>query len=480
MSDEPHIPELKVLGGVKMRIFNFLKRKGLCFPLNLCIACIAGFLLYPVLHHQSEHPIIYTYGIKYLLYLILLSIPLICFLLFTLISDSRINRNIFLSILFIFIALEYSLRILRPENTFSVDAFYHPKPYMMFTGRPNSEVLGNPLMCDKGQKNEPYRFGDLGFRIETKITKEKPPGEYRIMMIGGSTVLGGVPLSNSIPSQIELQFHIAGFTRARVYNFGVVSYQSGQELSLLLHTLTDYRPDFVIVYDGGNDIWQPYKYDPRPDYPFNFVVFEEGFDRMRGKRQSPAQWISRQLHQSRMIRIFSNQRLTETVLPVKQLQKQYGYGSPEWEREIVDAYIGNLGKMCKLAVGFDFRILIILQPVVHFKTPLIGREKRLLGTETFQLYIRRQYERTRTRFADLANHYRQSENCRFLDLSRVMEGYPRETYWDFIHQDNAGHRFLAERIVGRILEERILPKAPARSDRTDKSRRTEEAETAAR
>ena len=463
-----------------MRIFKFLKSKGLFFPLNLCIACIAGFLLSPVLHHQSEHPIVYTYGIKYLLYLILLSTPLIFFLLFTFIAGSKTNRNLFLSILFIFIALECSLRILRPEHGFSVDAWYHTKPYVMFTGKPNSEVYGNPAMCDKGQENEPLRFGDLGFRIETKISKEKPPGEYRIMMIGGSTVVGGVPLSNSIPSQIELQFHKAGFTRARVYNFGVVSYQSGQELSLLLHTLTDYRPDFVIVYNGGNDIWQPYKYDPRPDYPFNFVLFEEGFDRMRGKGQRPAQWISQQLHKSRVIRIFSKQQLTETVLPVKQIQKQCGYGSPEWELEIVDAYIGNLEKMCKLAAGFDFRILIILQPVAHFKTPLIGGENRLLGTNDFQLYVRRQYERTRARFADLASRHRQSGTCRFLDLSRVMEGYPRETFWDFIHTDNAGNRFLAEQMARRILEMRIIPKVPALPGRADDSRRNPGTEKAPR
>jgi lysophospholipase L1-like esterase len=449
------------LGAVKMRILKFFKSKGLFFPLNLCVAGIALFLLSPVLRHQSEHPLIHTYGIKYLIFLFLLSLPLIGFLALSLVSKSKTNRNLFLSILCIFIALECSLRVLRPEHSFSVDAFYHPKPYVMFTGKPDSEVLGNPAMCDKGQKNEPIRFGDLGFRIETRITKEKPPGEYRIMMIGGSTVLGGVPLSNSIPAQIELQLRKAGIARARVYNFGVVSYQSGQELSLLLHTLTDYRPDFVIVCDGGNDIWQPYKYDPRPDYPFNFVVFEEGFDRMRGKGQRPDQWISRWLHKSRVIRLISGSQLTETVLPVEPLRKECGYGSPEWEEQIVGAYAGNLEKMCRLAVGFDFKILIILQPAAHFKTPLVGNEPKLLGTADFQHYINRQYERTRARYAQLELRWGNGGACHFLDMSRAFEGYPRETFWDFIHTDNAGNRFLAERIARYILEKRILPNETA-------------------
>ena len=42
-----------------------------------------------------------------------------------------------------------------------------------------------------------------------------------------------------------------------------------------IHSALCLKPDLVIAYDGGNDLIQPWAYDPRPGYPFNFLTEEE-------------------------------------------------------------------------------------------------------------------------------------------------------------------------------------------------------------
>lgn len=51
-------------------------------------------------------------------------------------------------------------------------------------------------------------------------------------------------------------------------------------------------------------------------------------------------------------------------------------------------------------------------------------------------------------------------------MSRVFDDYERETYWDYIHTDNEGNRYLADRMyeiplirqAGRAVDDRRSPR----------------------
>ena len=45
------------------------------------------------------------------------------------------------------------------------------------------------------------------------------------------------------------------------------------ELARLVFEVVNYAPDMVVVYNGGNDINLPLGWDPRPGYPFNFLLY---------------------------------------------------------------------------------------------------------------------------------------------------------------------------------------------------------------
>ena len=100
----------------------------------------------------------------------------------------------------------------------------------------------------------------------------KTRGEFRIFMLGGSTVEYGNP---PLPVYVEQELKRRGFENVRVFNYGVISQNSGQELAHLVFHVLDSEPDMVVFYDGGNDIMDPLLYDPRSCYPFTFLAYEK-------------------------------------------------------------------------------------------------------------------------------------------------------------------------------------------------------------
>lgn len=77
-----------------------------------------------------------------------------------------------------------------------------PKPYVAFGGVQRPE--------NRGWLN---RLGYPG----REPTPDKPVSEYRIFILGGSTVFYGQP---PIAQLLEAAFHGRGYDQARVYNFG--------------------------------------------------------------------------------------------------------------------------------------------------------------------------------------------------------------------------------------------------------------------
>ena len=80
--------------------------------------------------------------------------------------------------------------------------------------------------------------------------------EYRIIMVGGSTIFGtGVEDNETIPHYLENQFKKMSFDKdIRVINAGIPSAWSETEVSFIHEKLVKLKPDLFIVYDGWNDL----------------------------------------------------------------------------------------------------------------------------------------------------------------------------------------------------------------------------------
>lgn len=144
------------------------------------------------------------------------------------------------------------------EQKFALGNIRKPEPYTMFKGKRNSKILPEESL------------NELGYRGSAP-SATKGINEYRIIILGGSTVFAGEP---PITTLLQQQFEANGLSNIRIYNFGVVSSVSSQELARILFETVDLKPDLIAMYNGANDIWQNHLYDPRPGYPFNFIAYE--------------------------------------------------------------------------------------------------------------------------------------------------------------------------------------------------------------
>jgi len=113
-----------------------------------------------------------------------------------------------------------------------------------------------------------------GFIVDVddpQIELQKPVDTYRVIILGGSTVMGAeVPRpSQNIVGMLQKGIRERGLMgpngkRVEVINAGVGGYNSAQEYLYLVSDLIQFRPDLVIAYDGWNDSEYNFKNYPSP------------------------------------------------------------------------------------------------------------------------------------------------------------------------------------------------------------------------
>lgn len=429
-----------------MTAIRYFGGRQLFFWLNAVLVGGWIYLLWPLFS-----PVFFTP--TYAIYLTALVLPALAYAYLALIGGNRINFGLLITLLFVFAVGETYLRLKvnPPERRFSGPIVVNGQhPYYMFTGVPNTLRQMVPQMGGANHAENLVKLNSLGFRIEDSLEKSKPAGELRIFVVGGSTVFVGAPLAKTIPGQIESELVRRGISRAKVYNFGVVSAVSGQELALLTHLLVDYEPDVVISYGGGNDLHSPYQHDPRPGFPFDFVTLQIGTQALVDRLDLRSALAS-QLFKSRLIALIFAPRSQEILLPMGTLRMEVGYRTPDWENSIIEAYTNNLRRMCRIGHGFNFKFYAVLQPLIFQKSPLSDAEKALkFGDAKFVSYMRRQHDRTVTAFSRLQADDGTDGLCRFVDLSNIFADDPRNLFWDFIHVNNDGNATIGSAIAADL------------------------------
>jgi len=156
------------------------------------------------------------------------------------------------------LALELGLRlwilVLAPAQTLGKYArpgdlppegwLYLPHPYLSF--------CLNPAYRSADGLN---RHNSLGFRGE-EFPREKPPGSYRIVCMGGSTTYDvSVPdWRLAFPAQLERSLREEhGHESVRVINAGVPDYTTWECVINFQLRVRELEPDLVIVYHNTND-----------------------------------------------------------------------------------------------------------------------------------------------------------------------------------------------------------------------------------
>jgi len=99
-------------------------------------------------------------------------------------------------------------------------------------------------------------FNDDGLRDEPNLTMAKPPGVYRIALLGDSMVEGlQVPSEQTFGKLLESKLR-QDSANVQVINFGNSGYSTAQECLLLSRKVLQYHPDLVVLGYTNRDMFE--------------------------------------------------------------------------------------------------------------------------------------------------------------------------------------------------------------------------------
>lgn len=339
----------------------------------------------------------------------------------------------FVIIISCFLILEITSRFFFPtEGTFDakypVENARKPYPYVMFKGAPFTKT---------GFGDEVYNKG--GYRGSYPVMP-KDSTELRVVFLGGSAAWEGSP---TIPELLEKEFKSANSSNVKIYNFGVVSSESTMELICLLNEVINLSPDMVIMYNGANDINFPYKYDPRPGYPFNFLVYENNPFLMRNY---PAFLLL--AYKSNLIRLLCRNFFIEKFSKINELKEKVKYGSNEWRLTIASIYLRNLEKASMICNSYNAKLYCFFQPMVYFKKNLSDEEKQF--TKNHKVAMNHHLFLQSIILNNIKTLKNKSPYLNFYDLSAIYDSTSEQVFRDEVHTLQSQKLLVAKSIFNAI------------------------------
>jgi len=322
------------------------------------------------------------------------------------------------------------------ERQLNVQDIRYPKPYVMFSGVPLGESW--PLINKDGSVKN-IKLNLLGYRGDVPV-RPKPQDEYRVIVLGGSTVFSGHP---PIPRLLQYQFEKQDCQNVKVYNFGVVSSVSGMELARLVFEAVDYEPDLIISYGGFNDIDQPFSADPRPGYPFNFMVYENNPILESDIKTYPLFPLI--AYGSNLARYFFPHYFMDRFGGIKALREKVGYDSEPWRQKTAQIYLNNMVKSQKISRAYGAEFLAVFQPALYFKDQLSDSEQGLVHKARMNNSVS-----MRGLVRQAAVQAQKQDDLSFIDLSDVFDENPEAVFKDRVHLRKYYRPVIARRLYDLI------------------------------
>lgn len=338
-----------------------------------------------------------------------------------------------------------------------------------------------------GWRNNPafsradIRINRQGFRRERDVPLAKAPDTVRIFLVGGSAAFGAEGLYPEIDNRhsrlynnqlidyyLEQKLNQAFPSKHwEVINAGVSEYRLHQDLALIESVLLQYRPDYVLLLDGHNDIAglsvAPANYDV---YAATAHLGE--FNRLANPRGVGAvvffayTWLRSnsalfrflsdhlQLRTMRSNRLHSAGRERPFTSPVK-----FSGLTPEEQARFTSShnqisfYLREVRQIHRILDLDGVKAVFMMQPeLILTHKPLTDSERRLadyhrkvIGPLTVYSFEQFNPEIARS-MASAAAH----DGFRFLDLTDVFDHTPGQTFSDSCHLTAEGNRVIAERI----------------------------------
>jgi lysophospholipase L1-like esterase len=329
-----------------------------------------------------------------------------------------------------------------------------------------------------------------GFRRDHEVSVEKPPGDVRVFLLGGSVAYGAETVYPEIDNRWNIGDHEtidyylerelnAAFPSKHweVINAATKSYRLHQDLARILATVLRYKPDFVILLDGENDLGQLLSVSANDD-PYQRTAMREEFNDLTNP-QSPrslsvmlSTWLGNNSALYRAIREAMLERFRRRAVVdrarapavAKELHlEDLSLNQEAQYRNTVNglrSYRHVVRQIHSLLSLDGVRDLFALQPELRLtRKPLVDREPQLAAYDR-AVVGRLQVFGFETLYPLLAKQLAadaESEGYGFLDMTSVFDQVPVQTFTDYCHLTPAGNRVIAHALLefmrkGKLVE----------------------------
>lgn len=364
-----------------------------------------------------------------------------------------------------------------------------------FTARPSDWYRAAPqtdlgiLGSDSGEKWKDFLPADslLGWRLApnikvqqgaeryTYITNEqgfmsigsaqfyydpiKPAGVVRIVLLGGSTLMGqgAFTPSENLPARIlrALQERYPK-TAFEVINAGVGGYVSSQETLYFISELVRYQPDIVMVYNGWNDQSSNNRVLEQHENQVGFLKTAEHY-KFDLRLADSYTWTG-SLHLFGEMTFSSlKSRLGFTGLGI--LMRGFASGSPLGHDEkftyfnplSVKMYKDNLETDVMISRYRGFKVALFLQPIMGVHPKQFTAEEKAWNEKINDMQVRTAfYDGARKMFKGIGDEHKGDRNVCVADLSQVLSRAEGTVYADSGHLFVAGNDIVAAGIVEHL------------------------------
>ena len=258
-------------------------------------------------------------------------------------------------------------------------------------------------------------------------------------MFGGSAAWGyGARDDYTIASQLSRRLN-AQEPRFRVYNFGEPAYTFTQGLLYVNHpTAGRPRPDYVIFYDGFNDVYGAYQ-SGQPGTLHNVAQVRQKLE----SKPRQIYWKAVKDWLQEHIYLYNRVFLPSTFLR----RKNSGKSGPTLNDQelkalaagLVQHYARSQVLLDHLAQAYGFKYACFWQPALFTEAKVLPQETRVdvrLEDKNFA----RLYQFTNQYLAEhpLPKH--------FYNLSEVISGRTQPAYLDLVHLTEEGYGMVAARL----------------------------------
>jgi lysophospholipase L1-like esterase len=333
-----------------------------------------------------------------------------------------------------------------------------------------------------GYKSNGVQLNQDGFRRDQSVSVDKPADTVRIFFLGGSVAYGGDTLYPEIDDRwrIDNRQTIDHYLETRlnstfpskrweVINASVKGYFLNQDLALFLSTVQRYKPDYLILLDGVNDMFAMLR-TPENEDAYSAAGLGEEFSTLTrpdalSLRVMTTTWLAdnsalyRSIRESIAQRSRVRARQAIAGRSAAHLHPDFASLTADDQRH-VGAAIGRLGnytrtvrQIHRLAALDGTETLFVLQPQIAVtRKPLTGVETRLFDYWSKMdgpLYVYG-FQTVYPQLSAQLTSDAQTEGYHFLDLTTVFDRTGIQTFTDYCHLTPAGNQMVADAIYDSL------------------------------